>query len=400
VKVSEIEAACVEAAGAPHDDLFVPATGARRQIDLGRDVHALLGLVFDRTDLNAAAVHLRGCIARRRKCVLSTPNVNYVVAAMHDSGFRGTVLRSDYSVVDGFPIVQAARWMGIGLPGRVSGSDLFLRLQALDPTPEQPPVKLFLLGGPPGIASQAAERLNARRCGFECVGHDGGGFGSVESMSTPALLKRINDSGAEFVLVALGARKGQGWVDRNHGHVTAQVLSHLGAVINFAAGSVKRAPHWIQRVGLEWVWRVIQEPQLWRRYWTDGIVLVHAIATQLLPWTLRRLTGRTPAGAGYPALFEVHQQADAGGVVIRLVGDWRRESALQPLRHTLAAALRGGRTVQFDLSASPAVGSALLGLVALIDAWQVSPRALRASTVSDAHLHKDLHAHGMRYLLD
>jgi N-acetylglucosaminyldiphosphoundecaprenol N-acetyl-beta-D-mannosaminyltransferase len=399
VKVSEIESAYVEAAGAQHDALHVPAAGGRRPLDLGRDVHALLGVVFDRTDLDTAAAHLRDCIAQRRKCVLSTPNVNYVAASMQDAHFRGTVLRSDYSVVDGFPIVQAARWMGIGLPGRVSGSDLFDRLQAIERTPEQPPIKLFLLGGPPGIAAQAAERVNAERGGFECVGHDEGGFGDLESMSSPALLQRINDSGAEFVLVALGARKGQGWVDRNRAGVGAHVLSHLGAVINFSAQSVARAPEWIQRCGLEWAWRIVQEPSLWRRYWSDGRLLLQFALAQLLPWQVRRLLGRGPRGAGEAARFECH---DDGTACLRLAlsGDWRDDSALPPLRHALASSLRAGRSVQFDLGAAPAVGSALLGLIAIIDAWQVSPRVLRAEFVTDPLLLRDLQAYGMQHLLD
>jgi N-acetylglucosaminyldiphosphoundecaprenol N-acetyl-beta-D-mannosaminyltransferase len=399
VKVSEIESACVEAAGAQHDALFLPAASGRRQLDLGRDVHACLGLVFDRTDLDTAAAHLRACIAKGRTCVLSTPNVNYVAASVHDEHFRGTVLRSDYSVVDGFPIVQAARWLGLGLPGRVSGSDLFLRLQSMERTPQQPPIKLFLLGGPPGVAALAAQRVNAEHGGFECVGHDEGGFGDVESMSSPALLKRINDSGAEFVLVALGARKGQGWVDRNHAHVNARVLSHLGAVINFAAHTVARAPHWMQRAGLEWVWRIVQEPTLWRRYWDDGQMLMHAVVTQLLPWSWRRLVGRLPRGAGQAARFELH---DDGPALRRftLSGDWRDEAAMQPLRHALASTLRGGRQVQFDLGAAPAVGSALLGLLAIIDAWQVTPRAVRAASVTDPLLRRDLQAYGMQHLLD
>ena len=399
MKVSEIEAARVEAAGAQHDALFLPAAGGRRQLDLGRDVHACLGLVFDRIDLDGAAAHLRRCVAHRRQCVLSTPNVNYVAASVRDAHFRGTVLRSDFSVVDGFPIVQAARWLGLGLPGRVSGSDLFLRLQAIERTPEQPPIKLFLLGGPPGIAARAAERVNAERGGFECVGHDEGGFGDLESMSSPALLQRINDCGAEFVLVALGARKGQGWVDRNHAHVGAQVLSHLGAVINFAAHTVARAPRWMQRAGLEWVWRIMQEPALWRRYWDDGRMLAHAVATQLLPWSVRRALGRVPRGAGQPARFEMHDDSPSLRRIV-LSGDWRDEAALRPLRHALAATLRGGRCVQFDLGAAPAVGSALLGLLAIVDAWQVSPRVLRADSVADPLLRRDLQAYGMQHLLD
>lgn len=382
------------AAASPLDAaaLVVPATDERPALDLGRDVHALLGVVFDRVDLERATAQLRRCVAERRRCFLSTPNVNFIAAATRDPAFRGSVLRSDLSVADGFPIVRAARWMAIDLPGRVAGADLFERLQAGGRSASQPPIRLYLFGGPPGVGARAAQRINAQAGGFECVGHDEGGFGDVEAMSTPEILARINASGADFVLVALGAKKGQAWIERNRAALAAPVISHLGAVINFAAGSVSRAPSWLQSLGGEWLWRIAQEPQLWRRYWDDGRLLLSTVVTRLLPWSLRRAVGRVPAGANRPP------QVTADATPWRLSGDWRAAADLLPLRRALADALRRGRPVELDLSASPALGSAALGLIAIVDAWQVTPRVLRADTV-DAAVHADLRAHGMEHLL-
>jgi N-acetylglucosaminyldiphosphoundecaprenol N-acetyl-beta-D-mannosaminyltransferase len=381
------------------DSLIVPAAAGRRELDLGRDVHALLGLVFDRVDLAAAADHVQRCVASGRRCFLSTPNVNFVAAAAHDAAFRGSVLRSDLSVADGFPIVLAARWMGIDLPGRVAGADLFERLQRSGRSAQRPPIKLFLFGGPPGVGAQAAARLNAQAEGFECVGHDEGGFGDIEAMSSDETIERINASGAEFVLVALGAKKGQAWIEYNRARLHAPVISHLGAVINFAAQSIERAPPWMQRSGLEWLWRIVQEPQLWRRYWDDGRMLVGTLLTRLLPWSARRWLRIGPRGAGQAPQFDV-QPADAGRAVIGLRGDWRDGADQAALRLALARLLRTGARVEFDVSAAPAAGSALLGLLALLDAWQVSPRAVRASTLVDGALRAELRAHGALYLLD
>jgi N-acetylglucosaminyldiphosphoundecaprenol N-acetyl-beta-D-mannosaminyltransferase len=396
VKASEAEAAQLAratGADAAHDSLLVPATAARRELDLGRDVHALLGLVFDRIDLDRTAAHVRRCIATKRRCFLSTPNVNFAVAAMNDSAFRGSVLRSDLSVADGFPIVRIARAMGIELPGRVAGADLFERLQAAGRSAQQPPIRLYLFGGPPGIGARAVARLNAQAGGFECVGHDEGGFGDVEAMSSLSTIERINASGADFVLVALGAKKGQAWIERNRERLRAPVLCHLGAVINFAADSVARAPAWMQRSGLEWVWRIGQEPQLRRRYWNDGRVLLRELATQALR------SARQPAAAGQPARFEI-EAAGAHAARIVLAGDWRGSADQTALRRSLAQLLREGVRLEFDLAAAPAVGSALLGLIALIDAWQVAPRALRSATLADPALHAVLRAHGARHLIE
>jgi N-acetylglucosaminyldiphosphoundecaprenol N-acetyl-beta-D-mannosaminyltransferase len=388
----------VKASEPPDDALIVRAGGGRRQLDLGRDVHALLGLVFDRIDLAAAAAHIQRCVATRRPCFLSTPNVNFVAAAEHERAFRDSVLRSDLSVADGFPIVLAARWMGLDWPGRVAGADLFERLQAAGRSAQRPPIKLFLFGGPPGVGAQAAVQLNAQAQGFECVGHDEGGFGDIEAMSSQATIDRINASGAEFVLVALGAKKGQAWIERNRARLQAPVISHLGAVINFAAQSIERAPPWMQRTGLEWVWRIVQEPQLWRRYWNDGRMLAGTLCSRLLPWSARRWLRMLPSGAARAPQFSVEQDR-AGHTVIALSGDWRRGADQQTLRLTLATLLRGGISVEFDLSAAPAVDSSLLGLLALIDAWQVAPRAVRAGTVTNRALRADVVAHGAQFLL-
>lgn len=380
------------------DALIVRAANGRPELDLGRDVHALLGLVFDRIDLDGAVRHIQHCVATRRPCFLSTPNVNFVAAAAHEREFRGSVLRSDLSVADGFPIVLAARWMGLRFPGRVAGADLFERLQAAGRSPQRPPIKLFLFGGPPGVGAHAAAQLKAQAQGFECVGHDEGGFGDIEAMSSDAAIERINASGAEFVLVALGAKKGQAWIERNRARLQAPVISHLGAVINFAAQSIERAPPWMQRAGLEWMWRIVQEPQLWRRYWKDGRMLVGTVLTRLLPWSARRWLRLLPSGAQQAPQFSV-EQTHTGHSVITLSGDWRRDANQRVLRLTLANLLRAGSRVEFDLSAAPALDSTLLGLMALIDAWQVSPRAVRAATLTNRALLADVRAHGAQHLL-
>jgi len=398
VKASEAIAAST-AAGAPDDSLIVRSADGRRELDLGRDVHALLGLVFDRIDLAGAAKHVERCVSTRRRCFLSTPNVNFVAAAAHEREFRGSVLRSDLSLADGFPIVLAARWMGIGLPGRVAGADLFERLQSAGRSAQRPPIKLFLFGGPPGAGAQAATQLARQAQGFECVGHDEGGFGDIGAMSSEATIARINASGADFVLVALGAKKGQAWIERNRSRLQAPVISHLGAVINFAAQSIERAPVWMRRAGLEWAWRIVQEPQLWRRYWNDGRMFVGTLFTRLLPWSARRWLRRLPPGANQVPQFSV-TRLDRNHAAILLSGDWRHGADQRALRQATASLLRTGGSVEFDLSAAPAIDSALLGLMALVDAWQVAPRAVRASTVTQRTLLADVRAYGAQYLLD
>src|SRR5262249_10242551 len=92
-----------------------------------------------------------------------------------------------------------------------------------------------------------------------------------------------NASGADFLAVSLGAKKGQLWLHRNHQRLTLPIRAHLGVTVNFQAGTVKRAPPWLRTSGLEWLWRIKEEPHLWRRDAHDGSVLLQVISTCVLP---------------------------------------------------------------------------------------------------------------------
>ncbi|MEZ5917325.1 MAG: WecB/TagA/CpsF family glycosyltransferase [Parvularculaceae bacterium] len=104
----------------------------------------------------------------------------------------------------------------------------------------------------------------------EAAGHLNPGFGDIEQMSADHIIDAITEAKADFVLVALGAAKGECWIEKNRDRLNAPVIAHLGAVVDFAAGAVARAPVWVRKTGLEWAWRIKEDPSLWRRYWQDG----------------------------------------------------------------------------------------------------------------------------------
>ena len=254
-------------------------------VDFGRKLCLVLGLPFDVIDLDTAVARIRAAVASRTRLFISTPNTNFVVAAMRDPAFRDSVFHSDLSLMDGTPLVWVARSMGIAIPQRVSGSDIFeaLRLSG------SPPISVYFFGGQPGSAPAASAKINAAHGPMRCVGFDEAGFGSVEQMSDQATIERINASGADFLVVSLGAAKGQAWIEHNLSRIEVPVVSHLGAVVNFVAGSVNRAPVWIRGVGLEWLWRVKEEPHLWRRYFYDGVKFVSLLTTRIAPLVFRRV---------------------------------------------------------------------------------------------------------------
>src|SRR5690242_12534769 len=265
---------------APRDDRFA------------RDVHCLLGLPIDVVGLDEAAARVRDAVARRAPCFLSTPNLNWVVAARSDAEFRDSVIASDLCVADGMPLVWVARLCGIPVIERVAGADLFQQLKS---TPGEP-LGVYIYGAADGVAAAAERRLNDEASGLVCVGHESPGYGPVESLCRPASLARINASGADFLVVSLGAKKGQSWISRNLSRLGVPVVSHLGAVVNFSAGTVRRAPAWMQRCGLEWLWRIRQERRLVGRYLADGFAFLRLLFTRVLPyaWHVRQTATRAP----------------------------------------------------------------------------------------------------------
>jgi N-acetylglucosaminyldiphosphoundecaprenol N-acetyl-beta-D-mannosaminyltransferase len=348
-----------------------------------REVHCLLGLPFDAVDMAGAVRSVREAAEGGRPCFLSTPNLNFVVGCRADRAFRDSVLESDLSVVDGMPLVWIARLLGVPIRERVAGADLFARLKAEGARP----LKVYFFGGGEGVAEAAARNVNvdARCCGVRCVGWESPGTGSVEALSRRESLERINASGADCLIVALGAKKGQAWIQRNRPALAVPVVSHLGAVINFEAGTVRRAPAWMQRGGLEWAWRIREELGLWRRYLVDGVAFARLFAFRVLPlaWQLRRKPGAQALAAARADIFEGSDET-----VLRLRGAWCREN-LAPLRALVASAAARSKNVRLNLAAVTHIDTAFVGLASIaygalsrkgrrVTCWPLSKPALRA----------------------
>lgn len=328
--------------------------------DFTRPVHCLLGLPFDALDLGQAARRLEHARADGTRCFLSTPNLNYLNAAQHDRSFRDSVCRSDISVADGMPLIWISRMLGVPLRERVSGSGLFDALRRQSPHEW----KVFFFGGPPGAGRQACEAIAADASSMRAAGHRYPGFGSVQQMSGDEWIDHINASGADFLVVSLGSAKGQAWITHNLDRLRTPVVSHLGAVVNFVAGSVGRAPVWMQRSGLEWLWRIKEEPHLWRRYATDGFGLLRLLLTRVLPLAfLQRL--HAPRHADLSSAC-VRRPRGSGVAHASLHGAWCAAN-LGPVRSAFADLLALGGDVTLDLGETTGVDSAFAGLLLLLD---------------------------------
>jgi N-acetylglucosaminyldiphosphoundecaprenol N-acetyl-beta-D-mannosaminyltransferase len=306
--------------------------------DFSREVFGLFGIPVDAIEMDEAVRRLRFAAERKIPFFLSTANLNFLIASRHDTELRDSLLQSDLCTADGMPIVWIARLLGIPITSRVAGSDIFDTLKAVG-TPWRK-LKVFLFGGDVGVAAAAAERLNAESGDLVCVGSLNPGFGSLEDMSSQAIIDAINESGADVLAASLGAQKGQAWLLRNHGRLTIPVRSHLGATVNFQAGRVKRAPMLMRHLGLEWLWRVKEEPHLWTRYRNDGWALLKMIPTRVIPLLVltwwRKLRADT---AGFsiicatgPEQFVCKLEGDATAASVNKAIVAFRQAAAPPLK--------------------------------------------------------------------
>lgn len=215
-------------------------------------------------------------VGRRAGGAVFTPNVDHVVKAERDDSFRQAYARASLCLADGMPLLWASRLLGSPLPEKVSGSDLVLPLAQLAVSRGW---RIYLLGGAPGVAEEAACRMR-REFGTDVVGTDSPFIradGTADDAG--AILKRLRSAEPDLVLVALGAPKQELWMDRFAPEIKPAVAIGVGGSLDFVAGRVRRAPRWMSRMGLEWLFRLAQEPRrMWRRYLLDDPAFVAIVA--------------------------------------------------------------------------------------------------------------------------
>ena len=360
--------------------------------DFERRVYCVLGLPFDAVTIGETAAMVRDAARSRRRCFLTTPNLHWVVACRNEEELRTSVLQSDLSVVDGMPLIWVARALGIPLPERVAGSDVFEQLQSAPP----PALSVYFFGGSEAAAAGACSTLAASSGGVGCAGYQSPGFGSVDEMSGAARLERINASHADFLLVSLSARKGQAWILRNLSLLDPPVVSYFGAVVNFVAGSLARAPTRWRRMGLEWLWRIRQEPALWRRYARDAIGFAGLLAVNVVPGMLA-LHLRKPSPASLRAA-RVVMTADGDRCIVSVAGAWTAGN-LAPLRRAFAEATSSGCDIALDLRETVFIDNACAGLLLILRGHQDKIGRRLSIDAPSATMRRQLQRHCIGYLL-
>jgi len=190
---------------------------------------------------------------------ICTINPEFIMMAQHDPAFYAVLQQSALNVVDGWGAVWALRLRGVQLPGRVTGSDgvpmIAERAAALG-------WRLFLLGGWQGVGEKTKAIWESQHPGIQIVGTY---EGTPHPDAAADIIQRINASGADILLVAYGAPQQDLWIYTHRTALKVKVALGIGGTLDFIAGVLPRAPLWMRRAGLEWLYRLYLQPKRWRR---------------------------------------------------------------------------------------------------------------------------------------
>jgi N-acetylglucosaminyldiphosphoundecaprenol N-acetyl-beta-D-mannosaminyltransferase len=232
----------------------------------------LLNLAMDE-----ALAAIDAALAARQPTRISFVNADCVNIAAGDASYREALAGTDWVFIDGIGMRIAGRIMDQPVRDNVNGTDLFPRLcEAL----AQQGKRLFLYGAQPGVAAAAAGWAQAR---FPALQIAGTLHGYQPAGAEAETIAAIHASGADVVLVALGAPAQEAWIARNLEQTGATVAIGVGGLFDYYSGRIPRAPLWMRRLGLEWLFRLIQEPRrLWRRYVVGNVVFLCRIGTDRL----------------------------------------------------------------------------------------------------------------------
>ena len=234
---------------------------------------SLFGVEIDRLNMEEAVETILETSADRSTCrFVVTPNLDHAVLLQKHEGLQSVYRDASLVLADGWPVVLASRLFGRALPERVTGSDLapalFDQAQRSNQT-----LRVYLLGAGPGVAERAAEKIHAKWPVIEVVGCYSPPLGfERDEHECQSIVTRINHTNPDLLIVGLGAPKQELWVHRHHESLQAGWALCVGACIDFLAEEKQRAPRWMQRLCLEWLFRLASEPKrLFKRYLWDAI---------------------------------------------------------------------------------------------------------------------------------
>lgn len=216
----------------------------------------MFGVPFERVDLSGAIAQVEAAIADRKTLTQSVGvNVDQLLKMQREPEFAKTILRAEQITADGMPIVWLSRLFRDPLPARVPSVDI---MEALMPVAAEKGYRVFLLGTKEELLQKAADQFRERYPALQIAGVRNGYFKEEDE---PEIVEQINAAGTDILLIAISSPKKEDFVERNRAALQVPFVMGVGGAFDIAAGQYTRAPKLVQSVGMEWAWRVAQEPR-------------------------------------------------------------------------------------------------------------------------------------------
>lgn len=320
-----------------------------------RDVWCFLGLPFDAVTMEEVCAFVEEAIKNKTTSTLSASNINWLVLARKDPVFREHVACSNLNVMDGTHLFWGAKFLGLPFPERIAGPTLIEQLMKKTTGRKK---EVYFCGGSGSTAERACRCLRDSGSSLTGVGFSNPGFGHIDDQCAETLVAEVNKLAPDILVLAVGAQKSMAWIERDKQKLRVGVVSHLGAVINLVAGNIKRAPIWFQTTGLEWAWRIFQEPKLWKRYFFDGLILAKIIATKLVPLKGVIFYNHSSENEKRPPAITLVE--DESGATLRVQGVCNRYGRKE-IREAFLRAARLAKAVKVDMEGVTYIESSFLG---------------------------------------
>jgi N-acetylglucosaminyldiphosphoundecaprenol N-acetyl-beta-D-mannosaminyltransferase len=246
----------------------------------------ILGVRVSAIDMTAALTRIEDWIRRRQREYVCVTGVHGVMESWRDDELRRIHNSAGLVTPDGMPLVWLSRRMGFNHVSRVYGPDLMLAMCGRSAAKGY---RQFFFGGAEGVAELLTSRLESRFPRLRIAGIYSPPFRSLSAAEDAAVVEQINAAAPDIVWIGLSTPKQERWMAEHRARLTAPVLIGVGAAFDFLSGLKRQAPRWMQRAGLEWLFRLGSEPRrLWRRYLVNNPEFVCLITQQLLTTRLRR----------------------------------------------------------------------------------------------------------------
>ncbi len=239
----------------------------------------ILGVNVSTTNLEQAVSSIFVWIENKTETFICVTNVHVIMECKRDQKLKHILNHAGMVTPDGMPLVWLCRLHGYKNTQRVYGPDLLLAAceRSLSTGWQH-----YFYGGAPGVAEKLIENLKQRFPALQIAGCDPPPFRPLTLEEDQAAVEKINSSRADIVWVGLGAPKQEFWMAEHLGKINAPVMVGVGAAFDFHAGLKKQAPRWMQRSGLEWLFRLATEPRrLWKRYLINNPLFVLLVLLQL-----------------------------------------------------------------------------------------------------------------------